>query len=64
MKRLFSFIKGYRKEAVLGPLFKLVEATLELIVPLIIANIIDNGIAAVQSGAISPAAGRNETIVQ
>ena len=64
MKRLFSFIKGYRKEAVLGPLFKLVEATLELIVPLIIANIIDNGIAAVQSGAISAEAGRTEIIVQ
>ncbi len=38
-------MKGYGKECVLGPLFKLIEATLELIVPLIIAAIIDNGIS-------------------
>ena len=38
------FMKPYRVEAVLGPLFKLFEATLELIVPLVIALIIDNGI--------------------
>ncbi len=45
MKKLLRFIKGYRLESVLGPLFKLLEATLELIVPLIIATIIDNGIS-------------------
>ena len=45
MKNLLKYIKGYRKESVLGPLFKLFEATLELIVPLVIAAIIDNGIA-------------------
>ncbi len=39
-----KFIKPYKTEAVLGPLFKLFEATLELIVPLVIALIIDNGI--------------------
>ena len=44
MKRLFKFLKGYGKESILGPLFKLCEATLELIVPLIIALIVDNGI--------------------
>lgn len=37
-------MKGYTKESVLGPLFKLLEATLELFVPLVIAAIIDNGI--------------------
>ena len=44
MKRMFTYLKGYRKESVLGPLFKLFEATLELMVPLVIAAIIDNGI--------------------
>lgn len=44
MKRLAKYLKGYIKETVLGPLFKLCEASLELIVPLIIAAIIDNGI--------------------
>ena len=44
MKRLLKFFKGYIKESILGPLFKLCEATLELIVPLIIAMIVDNGI--------------------
>ncbi len=44
MKRLLKYIKGYRTETVLGPLFKLFEATLELIVPLIIAMIVDRGI--------------------
>ncbi len=44
LKKLSRFLKGYIKETVLGPLFKLLEATLELIVPLIIAAIIDNGI--------------------
>ena len=44
MKRLAKYLKGFYKETVLGPLFKLLEASLELIVPLIIASIIDNGI--------------------
>lgn len=44
MKNLLKYIKGYVKESILGPLFKLFEATLELIVPLVIAAIIDNGI--------------------
>lgn len=44
MKNLLKYINGYKKESVLGPLFKLFEATLELIVPLVIAAIIDNGI--------------------
>ena len=45
MKYLFTYLGRYKKESVLGPLFKLFEATLELIVPLVIASIIDNGIA-------------------
>ena len=44
MKRLTQYLRGYVKESILGPLFKLVEASLELIVPLIIAYMIDNGI--------------------
>lgn len=44
MKRLFFYIREYRKECFLGPLFKLFEAAFELIVPLIIADIVDKGI--------------------
>lgn len=43
--RITSFIKGYRKEAVLAPLFKLLEALFELAVPLAVASLIDDGIA-------------------
>ena len=45
MKRLLKHLRPYAKESVLGPLFKLCEATLELIVPLIIAAIVDRGIS-------------------
>ena len=45
MKRLLIYLKGYEKESVLGPLFKLLEATFELLVPLVMADIIDKGIA-------------------
>lgn len=45
MKALLSNFKGYYKQLVLGPLFKLLEAILELLVPLLMANIIDVGIA-------------------
>lgn len=44
MKRLFVFLKDYKKETVLAPLFKLLEACFELFVPLVIASIIDKGI--------------------
>ena len=50
MKTLFGYLRGYKKEAVLGPLFKLFEASLELIVPLVIASIIDNGISMGENG--------------
>lgn len=45
MIRLLPYIKKYKKEAVIGPLFKLLEACFELIVPLVMARIIDIGIA-------------------
>ena len=45
MKKLLSYLKRYRKEAILGPLFKLLEASFELLIPLVVANIIDKGIA-------------------
>lgn len=44
MIRLLPYIKKYKKEAVIGPLFKLLEACFELIVPLVMARIIDIGI--------------------
>lgn len=46
MKKLLSFLKDYKKETILAPLFKLLEATFELFVPLVIAQIIDVGIPA------------------
>ncbi len=45
MKKLLKYISDYRKECILGPLFKFLEATFELFVPLVIAAIIDHGIA-------------------
>jgi ABC-type multidrug transport system fused ATPase/permease subunit len=46
MKKLLVYLKGYKKEIVLGPLFKLLEASFELFVPFVIASMIDNGIKA------------------
>ena len=45
MKRLLVYLKDYKKESILGPLFKLLEASFELIVPLVVACMIDVGIA-------------------
>lgn len=45
MKNLLVYLKGYIAHSVLAPLFKLLEASFELIVPLVIASIIDDGIA-------------------
>ena len=44
MKRLLRYLKNYKKELVFGPFFKLLEAIFELIVPMVMARIIDNGI--------------------
>ena len=52
MKAFWGMLKGYRKECVLGPAFKLLEACFELIVPLIIARLVDEGIRRNDSGVI------------
>lgn len=44
MKRLLIYLKDYKKECVLAPLFKMLEASFELVVPLVVAAIIDSGI--------------------
>ena len=46
MKQILKYLKEYKKECICAPLFKLLEASFELIVPLVMAAIIDNGIAA------------------
>ncbi|MCM1112480.1 MAG: ABC transporter ATP-binding protein/permease [Muribaculum sp.] len=50
MKKLLVYLKDYRKESVLAPLFKLLEAFFELLVPLVMAGIIDRGIGETGSG--------------
>ena len=52
MKRLMKYLSDYKKESVLAPLFKLLEAFFELLVPLVMANIIDRGIAQKDMGYI------------
>ena len=44
MKKLLKYLSAYKKEAVLAPLFKMLEASFELLVPLVMAQIIDTGI--------------------
>ena len=45
MLRLARYLKHYKKESIIGPLFKMLEAFFELLVPLVVADMIDNGIA-------------------
>ena len=45
MKKILKYMRGYGKECVLGPLFKLLEASFELMIPLVVARIVDVGIA-------------------
>ena len=52
MRKLLRFLKNYRIESILAPLFKLLEATFELFVPLVVAAIIDTGIASKDYGYI------------
>ncbi len=52
MKKLLKYMKGYGKQCVLGPLFKLLEATFELFIPLVVASIVDTGIANSDQGYI------------
>lgn len=44
LRKLLKYMKGYGKECVLGPLFKLLEASFELFIPLVVAAIVDTGI--------------------
>lgn len=50
MKKLFKYLKDYKKESIIAPLFKLLEALFDLCVPLVVANIINNGISAGEAG--------------
>ncbi|MCI8670281.1 MAG: ABC transporter ATP-binding protein [Lachnospiraceae bacterium] len=52
MKSLVKYLRDYKKETVLSPLFKLLEATFELFVPLVMASIIDKGIGSGEKGYI------------
>ena len=45
MRLFLTYLKNYKKESILGPLFKLLEASFELFIPLVIAAIVDTGIA-------------------
>ena len=52
MKQILRYMRGYIKECVLGPLFKLLEASFELMIPLVVAQIVDVGIANNDAGYI------------
>lgn len=52
MGKLMVYLKGYKKETVLAPLFKMLEASFELLVPLVMVQIIDRGIAGADGGFI------------
>jgi len=52
MKKLLKYMQGYGKECILGPLFKLLEATFELFIPLVVAAIVDTGISGADQGYI------------
>ncbi len=52
MRKLLVYLKDYKKETVLAPLFKMLEAMFELFVPFVMANIIDYGIGGADSGIV------------
>ena len=52
MLKLIKYLKNYRLHAFVAPLLKFVEALFELIIPLVVADIIDNGIALKNENAI------------
>lgn len=52
MKKLLRFLADYKKECALGPLFKMLEATFELLVPFVVRSMIDNGIGGNDTGHI------------
>ena len=57
MKKLLKYLNDYKKECVLAPLFKMLEACFELFVPLVVASIVDVGIARGDKGYIVSRAG-------
>lgn len=52
MKRLLGFLKDYKKETILAPLFKMLEASFELLIPLVVKRIVDIGIENKDSGYV------------
>ncbi len=52
LKSLFRYMKGYEKECILGPLFKMLEASFELMIPLVVAEIVDTGIRVGDTGYV------------
>ena len=44
MKKILTYFKPYKRQSLLGPLFKLLEATFELLVPFVVARIVDVGL--------------------
>lgn len=52
LRKLLKFMRGYGKECVLGPLFKLLEASFELLIPLVVAAIVDTGISSGDRGYV------------
>ncbi len=57
MKKLLCYLKAYRKESIIAPLFKMLEASFELFVPLVVANIVDVGIINKDFGYIAKMGG-------
>ncbi len=52
VKKLLKYLKGYEKQCFLGPLFKLLEASFELLIPMVVANIVDEGIGRGDTGYV------------
>ena len=52
VQKLLKYLRGFEKECILGPLFKLLEASFELMIPLVVAKIVDVGIASGDRGVI------------
>ena len=57
MKKLFAYFKNYKWQSLLGPLFKLLEATFELLVPIVVGLIVDRGLGAQVDGGYPNADG-------
>ena len=53
MRKLMRYMRGFGKECILGPLFKLLEASFELLIPLVVAAIVDTGISGSDRGYVA-----------